>query len=157
MKPPRFLNWWEVAGLAPATLLLAPFLAYGTIGLFFAAFGVAVSPSVAGARIFAITMIAAIAAQALLGLASLISLWVVVLGGVARICWPPHRRWTAAVLLAAGEADAAYFLFGKHIFREIRTDGWSVVFWSAALVPPVLLGLRYLILLARSGRTEILK
>ena len=92
---------------------------------------------------------ASIAAQGAMGSATLVCLWVLVLMGLPNIKRHPFRRGIAVAILAAGEVDAAYFLFGNDLFREITSSIWSVVLWSAVLVAPMLLGLRYLILLLK--------
>lgn len=118
----RRFGWWEILALAPSTLLLAPLLFGGVIGLLLAGFGIASNQGFAGPRVREMTIVASIAAQAALGAASLACLWVLAFTGLAAIQRHPLRRWLAVAILAAGETDATYFVFGRGLLREITSS-----------------------------------
>ena len=148
----RFLKVrWEAIALLPASLVLAPLLVYGTIGLLFATVGIAVSQNLSGAKAVALGLVVQIAAQSVLGFGGLICLWVLALGGMATIPRLSFRRWALAAFLAAGECDATSFLLGRHVLREVMADLRSIFLWSLILGLPMLLGLKYLVLLLRPG------
>jgi drug/metabolite transporter (DMT)-like permease len=130
-------------------MLLAPLLCGGVIGSLFVVFGIAANRGLAGERVREVTIVASILAQAVLGVVSLACLWMFVLMGPGTIKRHHIRRWATVAILTAGEADAGYFLFRNGLLREITSSVWSVVLWSTVLALPMLLGLRYLMLLLK--------
>ena len=142
----KLTNWMELLALLPATLLLAPVLLYGGIGMILAMFGVGfTSGPIMKAGIVPVLLLLA---QMLVGIASLACLWVLLLAGVRVVRSNLAWRWLAAVLLVLGIADATHFLFFRsdvavEIFSSVRT----ALLWVALLIFPMLVGARYLLLL----------
>ena len=139
------MRWIEMAALLPCTLFLAPLMFYGGIGLVFGIFGAQSSVGWIGTR----TMLAALARIGL-GLASLGSLWLLLLLGLDRVRRQPALCWSVVLLLVLGLADAAYFLLSARDPRAgITSDAGSLLMWSAMLGLPMTVGARHLYMLLR--------
>jgi hypothetical protein len=147
----------EFVALLPATVLLAPMLMAGSVGMGFALLGAGFGANRPGVKLAALGPILLLLMLMVVGYASLACLWLLLLGGVRRIRSRPALRGAAIVLLLLGLADAAYFLLAdREVKVAVGSELSSIAMWAALLGLPMLLGVRYLYLLLRpDGGGEI--
>ena len=137
----------DLAALLPSTLILGPLLLYSGVGMVFAMIGAGSTPGSAG-RWIMLPMLGLLG-QMWVGAVSIARLWVPFLVGVESVRQKPTLRWTIIVFLLLGLADAAHFLLrAGGASAEIRSSAASILMWSAILGLPMLVGARYLYLLA---------
>ena len=140
----------EIAALLPATLLLAPMLMAGSVGMGLALLATLFGTSSSDAKLGSLWPILALLVLTAVGYASLACLWILLLGGMWRIKTRPALRGSAIVLLLLGLADAAYFLFAdREVKIAVASTLTSIAMWAALLGLPMLLGVRYIYLLIR--------
>jgi hypothetical protein len=142
--PSKLWRGLECAALVPATFLLAPLMLYGILGMAIALAGVWRQPFGMAAAWPMLLLIA----EMLAGCASLACLWFLLLRGVDAARRVPRSRRLATGLLLVGLADAVYFLLADpKVTRELVSSTTSILMWTAVLVLPMLVGVRYLVLL----------
>ncbi len=140
----------EIAALLPATLLLAPMLMAGSVGMGLALLATLFGTSSSDAKLGSLGPILALLVLTTLGCASLACLWVLVLGGMWRIKTRPALQGSAIVLLLLGLVDAAYFLLAdREVKIAVTSTPGSIAIWTTLLGLPMLLGVRYIYLLLR--------
>ena len=140
----------EIFALLPATLLLAPMLMAGSVGMGLALLATLFGTSSSDAKLGSLGPILLLLVLTAVGYASLACLWVLLLGGMRRIKTRPAHRKSAIVLLLLGLADAAYFLLAdREVKIAVASTLGSIAIWAALLGLPMLLGVRYIYLLIR--------
>jgi|SRR5215467_1885368 len=146
---PKLMRWLECAALAPVTFLLAPFMLYGILGMSIALAGIRDKPWGMAAALPILMLIA----EMLAGCASLACLWFLVLRGVEAVRRSPRSRWLAVGLLVLGLTDAVHFLLSDpKVTRELLSSTSSILMWAVVVVLPMLVGVRYLVLLLAPTR-----
>jgi len=140
----------EVVALLPATVLLAPMLMAGSVGMGLALLATVFGTSSSDAKLGAVGPILLLLIVTALGGASLACLWVLLLGGMWRIRSRPALRRSAVLVLLLGLADAGYFLLAdRGVKIAVASTLTSTAMWTALLGLPMLLGIRYIYLLLR--------
>jgi hypothetical protein len=135
--------------LLPATVLLAPVLMAGSVGMGFALLGV-FGANGPGVKLASLGPILLLLMLMVVGYASLACLWLLQLGGMRRIKSRPGLRGAAILLLLLGLGDAAYFLLAdREVKIAVASTLSSLAIWTGLLGLPMLLGARYLYLLLR--------
>jgi hypothetical protein len=133
----------EIVALLPATVLLAPVLMAGSVGMGFALLGV-FGANGPGVKLASLGPILLLLMLMVVGYASL------ALGGMRRIKSRPGLRGAAILLLLLGLGDAAYFLLAdREVKIAVASTLSSIAIWTGLLGLPMLLGARYLYLLLR--------
>ena len=134
----------ECAALVPATFLLAPLMVYGILGMAIALLSVSVKPWGMTAAVPMLRLIG----QMLVGCVSLACLWLLLLRGVDAVKRIPRRRWLSISVLLLGLADGVQFLLSDpKVTRELVSSTASILIWVSLLALPMLVGIRYLVLL----------
>ena len=140
----------EVVALLPATLLLAPILMAGWVGIGLALFATVFGSGSSDARLSSLGPILLLLMLTAVGCASLACLWVLLLGGMWRIRSRPALRRSVVLVLLLGLADAAYFLIAdREVKIPVASTLASIAVWAALLGLPLGLGVRYIYLLLR--------
>jgi hypothetical protein len=140
----------EMAALLPATMLLAPMLMAGSVGMGFALVATVFGTSSSEVKVGSLGPILLLLMLTAVGYASLACLWVLLLGGMWRIRSRPALRRSAVLVLLLGLADAAYFLLAdREVKIPVASTLASIAIWAALLGLPMLLGVRYVYLLLR--------
>jgi hypothetical protein len=144
------LRAMEFAALLPATLLLAPMLMAGSVGMGIALFGAVFGANSPGMKPAALGPILLLLMLMVVGYASLACLWFLLLGGMRTIKSRSALRGPAILLLLLGLADAAYFLLAdREVKVAVGSTLSSIAIWTGLLGLPMVLGIRYLYLLLR--------
>jgi len=140
----------EIAALLPATLILAPIMMAGSVGMGFALLGTVFGANSSGMKLAAIGPILLLLMLVVVGYTSLACLWVLLLGGMRRIKGRPALRGSVILLLLLGLGDAAYFLLAdREVKIAVASTLANIAIWAALLGLPMLLGVRYIYLLLR--------
>ena len=148
------VNWLEIVGLLPSSLILGPMLGYGLLGMVFVLGSWVVhrsQPGGIGERFF--WGIAFLPALMISGLPGLVGAWTTVLLGADHLRQRARRRWAAVVCLVLGIIAAGYWLVWMGISSRSVTHfgalGW--LYWTVLLVVPMTVGARQLYLLLGSS------
>jgi hypothetical protein len=140
----------KIIALLPATVLLAPVLMAGSVGMGFALLGAVFGANSPGVKFASLGPILLLLMLMVVGYASLACLWLLMLGGMRKIKSRPGLRGAAILLLLLGLGDAGYFLLAdREVKIAVASTLSSIAIWTCLLGLPMLLGARYLYLLIR--------
>jgi hypothetical protein len=149
------MNWVEIVGLLPSSLILGPLIVYGLLGIVLVIGSMAASKAhPLGGRLMTVRAMAPYLFLMSGALAGLVGTWAALLLGVDHLRQRVRRRWPVLACLLTGLGAASYWLswMGTQQRRGqlLEAKGWAL--WGALLAPPILVGAHQLYLLLRPAQ-----